>query len=115
MKAIARRRFAEDVSLDFSAGPMITYDSSGLFNGFTGGLALNLKFITFRSEYVSWPIEPWDEYYYPVGQPAVITHHPSGHEQIWFNGVSMNGTASWVTAAIVTGLIFIAGTQGAFE
>ena len=37
MKAIARRRFNQDISVDFSAGPMITYDSSGLFNGFTHG------------------------------------------------------------------------------
>lgn len=116
MKAIARRRFNKDMSLDFSAGPMITYDSSGLFNGFTAGVALNLKFITFRSEYVSWPLEPWDEYHYEVDPASPpIEHHPSGHEQVWFNGVSMNGTASWVTVAIATGLIIIAATQGAFE
>ncbi len=116
MKAIARRRFSKDMSLDFSAGPMITYNSSGTFNGFTGGVALNLKFITLRSEYVSWPVEPWNEYAYPEGHPeGVATYHPSGHEQVWFNGVTMNGTASWVSVAIATGLIIIAGVNGAFE
>lgn len=116
MKAIARRRFNPDTSLDFSAGPMITYDSSGLLNGFTGGVALNFKFLTFRSEYVTWPVEPWNEYSYPPGHPeGVATYHASGHEKVWFNGVSMNGTASWVTVAIATGLVIIAGVNGAFD
>jgi hypothetical protein len=115
LKAIARRRFNQDVSLDFSAGPMITYNSSGTFNGFTGGVALNVKFLTLRSEYVTWPFEAWDDYIYVEGQPPAIIHYPSGHEQVWFNGVSMNGTASWVVVAVATSLIIIAGANGAFE
>jgi hypothetical protein len=115
MKAIARRRFNSNVSLDLSAGSMITYNSSGLFNGFTGGLALNIHFVTLRSEYVTWPIEPWDEYNYQGSQPLPVVHHPSGHQKVWFNGVSMNGTASWVTVAIVTGIFIALGMSGAFE
>lgn len=115
IKAIARRRFNRSTSLDLSAGPMITYDSSGLFNGFAAGVALNVSFLTLRSEYVSWPTEPWDEYHYSDGAITSMEHHGSGHEHAWFNGVSMNGTASWVVVGIVTGLFIIAGANGAFD
>jgi hypothetical protein len=116
IKAMARRRVNRNVSLDFSAGPMITYDSSGLFNGFTAGVALNVSFVSLRSEYVSWPFDPWDEYHYPDGHPeGVAEHHASGHEQVWFNGLAFNGAASWWALAVVTGLIIIAGSQGGFE
>jgi hypothetical protein len=114
VKAIVRRRLNPDVDLDLSAGPMITYDSSGLYNGFIGGVALNVRFLTFRSEYMSWPVEPWDEYNYN-SVPQSVVHHSSGHEQIWYNGLSMNGVASWVTAAVAVGIILVAGMSGAFE
>ena len=114
-KAIARRRFNPKLDLDISAGPMITYESSGPFNGFIGGVALNVSFVTLRSEYMSWPTEPWDEYTYENGVIASVISHPSGHEQIWFNGLSFNGTASWVTAAIVTAVFIAAAAGGAFE
>lgn len=41
-----------------------------------------------------------------------VIHDPGGHEQIWFNGVSMNGNASWVVVGVVTMLILIAGFTG---
>jgi len=94
---------------------MITYESSGPFNGFIGGVALNISFVTLRSEYMSWPTEPWDEYKYENGVIASVIPHPSGHEQVWFNGVSFNGTASWVTAAIVTAAFIALAASGAFE
>jgi hypothetical protein len=116
IKAMARRRVNRNVSLDFSAGPMITYDSSGPFNGFTAGVALNVSFVSLRSEYVSWPFDPWDEYHYPEGHPeGVAEHHASGHEQVWFNGLAFNGGRELVGAGGGHRLIIIAGSQGGFE
>lgn len=115
LKAIARRRFSPRLELDLSAGPMITYESSGPFNGFIGGVALNYRFVTLRSEYMAWPTEPWDEYKYENGVIASIIPHPSGHEHVWYNGVSMNGTAGWATAAIATLILIAAAANGAFE
>lgn len=116
IKAIARRHFNSQVSLDISAGPMITYNSSGLFDGFTAGVALNVSFLSLRSEFVSWPFEAWDHYFYTPGNPEPdITHHPSGHEQVWFNGVAFNGDASWLALAVITGLVIIAGANGGFD
>jgi len=116
IKAIARRRLAHNVSLDISAGPMITYDSSGLFNGFTGGVALNVSFLTLRSEFVSWPFEAWDQYHYSNdGLSSTVERHPGGHEQVWFNGVAFNGAARGGVFAVVTVPVLIAGSNGAFE
>lgn len=115
LKAIARRRFNRDIDLDISAGPMITYDSSGLFNGFVGGVALNVKFLTLRSEYMTWPVEAWDYVRYSGGVPYETIHHPGGHEQVWFNGISMNGNASWVVVGVVTVLFIIAGFNGSLD
>jgi len=116
IKAIARRRLAHNVSVDISAGPMITYDSSFLFNGFTGGVALNLSFVSLRSEYVSWPFDAWDEYHYSQdGLSSTVEHHPGGHQQVWFNGLAFNGAASWWAFAIVAGAFIYAGANGAFD
>ena len=49
------------------------------------------------------------------GQPVSITQHASGHEQMWFAGASMNGTASWAVVAVVTGLFIILAANGGFE
>lgn len=114
IKAIARRRFSRDVALDFSAGPMITYDSSAWFNGFIGGVALNYKFLTLRSGYMAWPFEPWDDVH-SAGDPYSSYHHPGGHEHVWYNGLTINGNASWIVVGVVTGLIIIAAAGGAFE
>lgn len=94
---------------------MITYDSSGLFNGFVGGVALNVKFLTLRSEYMTWPVEAWDDTHYSGGIPYEVVHHPGGHEQIWFNGVTMNGNASRVVVAIATALFIIAASGGSLD
>ena len=115
IKAIARRRYSRSASLDISAGPMITYDSTGLFNGFTGGIAFNYGFITLRSEYVTWPFDAWDESHYSNGVQTSVEHHPSGHEAVWFNGAAFNGAASWWAFAAVTALVIVAGASGAFE
>jgi hypothetical protein len=115
IKAVARRRFNKDLDLDFSAGPMITYDSSGLFNGFIGGVALNWHFVTLRSEFMSWPVEPWEQGLSDENQVNYTVHHPGGHEMMWWNGVSLSGTASWVTAGALLAVIIWAGANGAFE
>jgi hypothetical protein len=115
VKAIARRHFNRDTSLDLSAGPMITYDSSSLFNGFIGGVALNFHFITLRSEYLTWPVEPWEQLYSDSNGQVVTVENPGGHEKVWFNGVSFNGTGSWVAAAVAVGVIIVAGAGGAFD
>ena len=116
IKVMARRRINRTLSLDISAGPMITYDSSGLFNGFTGGVTLTASFLTLRSEFVSWPFEGWEELHHDSGgMPTYLEHHPGGHEQVWYNGVAVNGAASWWAAAIAATLILIAGANGAFD
>ncbi len=112
IKAIARRRFNHDIDLDISAGPMITYDSSSSFSGFIGGVALNVKFLTLRSEYMTWPVEAWDETRYADGIPIEVIHHAGGHEKIWFNGVSMNGNAGWAVIGAATALIIIGIATG---
>lgn len=115
MKAIARRYFDHNTSLDISAGPMITYDSSGLFNGFIGGVAFNYHFVTVRSEYMTWPFEAWTGYYSDSAGNNYTVHHAGGHEAMWYNGVSFNGASSWVAFAVAAGIVFIAGMGGSFE
>ena len=115
IKAIARRHFDRNTSLDLSAGPMITYDSSGLFNGFVGGVALNFHFVTIRSEYTTWPVKPWEQLYSDSNGQVVTVEHASGHEKVWYNGVSFNGTGSWVAVAVASVVIIIAGAGGAFD
>jgi len=112
MKAIARRYFDRNLSVDFSAGPMITYDSSSLFNGFIGGVAVNYHFVTLRSEYMTWPFEAWDGMYSDSAGNNYTVHHDGGHEGVWYNGVSFNGTSSWVTLALVVGLLVAYGASG---
>lgn len=114
IKAIARRRFNPDLSLDLSAGPMITYDSSGLFNGFIGGVSLNMKVVTFRSEFMTWPVPAWDQ---GLSTPDLVNytvHHPAGHEQVWYNGVAFNGETGLLVAALgfVAMLAIVAAAEG---
>jgi len=115
IKAIARRYFDHNTSLDLSAGPMITYDSSGLFNGFIGGVAFNYHFVTLRSEYMTWPFEAWDGNYSDAALNNYAVHHPGGHEAMWYNGVSFNGASSWLAFAVAAGLVIAAAASGAFE
>jgi hypothetical protein len=115
VKAIARRYFDHDTSLDISAGPMITYDSSGLFNGFIGGVAFNYHFVTLRSEYMTWPFEAWDGMYSDSAGNNYTVHHAGGHEAMWYNGASFNGRSSWVALAVSAGIVIAAGMSGAFE
>lgn len=111
LKLIVRRRFNSATSLDVSAGPMITYDSSGLFNGFIGGIAFNASFLTIRSEFMTWPFEAWESMY-SDNDGVHVVQHPAGHEAVWYNGVSFNGTAGWV-AAVVGFTLFIFGVAAA--
>ena len=114
IKAIARRRFNPDTSLDLSAGPMITYDSSGLFNGFIGGVSMNWKFLTLRSEFMTWPVPAWDQ---GLSTPDLVNytvHHPAGHEQVWYNGVAFNGETGLLAAVLgfVAMLALVAASEG---
>jgi hypothetical protein len=115
MKAIARRYFDRHLSVDFSAGPMITYDSSGLFNGFIGGVTVNYHFVTLRSEYMMWPFEAWDGMYSDSAGNIYTVHHDGGHEGVWYNGVTFNGTSSWVAFAVAAGLLIAYGAANGFE
>ena len=102
LKARARYRFNPWLSSDIVAGPMLTTPHDGFFNGFIGGLALNVgSSITLRSEYMVWGVDPWRQNtgYYTYDKYTFI-EHPAGYEQVWYNGATFRGTAAGVVLAV---------------
>jgi hypothetical protein len=102
LKARARYHFNSWLSSDIVAGPMLTTPHDGFFNGFVGGLGLNLgDAITLRSEYMLWGVNSWRENtgYYAFDKYTYIDH-PAGYEQVWYNGATVRGTAAGVILAV---------------
>jgi hypothetical protein len=102
LKARARYRFNPWLSSDIVAGPMVTTFHDGFFNGFIGGLALNVgSSITLRSEYMVWGVNAWRENtgYYAYDKYTFI-EHPAGYEQVWYNGATFRGTAAGIVLAV---------------
>ena len=102
IKARARYRFNPWLSSDIVAGPMLTTFHEGFFNGFIGGLALNVgSSITLRSEYMVWGVNAWRENtgYYAFHKYTSV-EHPAGYEQVWYNGATFQGTAAGIVLAV---------------
>lgn len=101
MKARARYRFNRHLSCDVTAGPMLTSWNDGLFNGFIGGVGVNLgSFFTLKSEYMLYGVPPWRESGYTYSDGYTYTNYPGGYEKVWYNGVAFRGTLGWVTASV---------------
>jgi hypothetical protein len=107
-KARVRYRINRHFSADVTAGPMLTSWNDGLINGFVGGVSFNAgRFLTLRSEYMTYEVAPWreDNYSFPTGHQCI--QHPGGYEKVWYNGVALRGGMGWATATVGTGLMFL--------
>lgn len=98
LKARGRYRFNRHVSMDLAGGPMLAGSQPGTFNGYVASVGVNLgSYVTFKSEYVVFGIEPWSEYDSWTG---VYTYHPGGDERVWYNGVAFRNGAGWAATAV---------------
>ena len=80
---------------------MLTSWNDGLFNGFIGGVGVNLgSFFTLKSEYMLYGVPPWRESGYTYSDGYTYRNYPGGYEKVWYNGVAFRGTLGWVTASV---------------
>ncbi|HEX6792157.1 MAG TPA: hypothetical protein VF247_12670 [Candidatus Krumholzibacteria bacterium] len=110
LKGHALHRFNRTVALDVNAGPLFNWWDGNTFNGFVGGVGVDLgPYFSLQSEYTTFKVEPWSE-----GSGGDTIHHPGGYEQVWYNGAALHGRPAWVTvglgvaAFVVLTAIFIA-------
>lgn len=98
LKARARHRLNDNLSLDFGAGPMLDTADDGFFAGFVGGVGLSgWSLVSLRSEVVTYHVKPWRE---DLGT-SYIDHPGGGTEVVWYNGAAFVGKPAWITMGVV--------------
>jgi hypothetical protein len=103
LKARARYRMNNTISFDVGAGPLFNWWDGHFVNGFVGGIGVGITpYINLRSEYMSFGIDEWK-----TGSGASTVTHPSGLEQVWYNGATFSGAPAWFAIG-VAGAAFVA-------
>lgn len=100
LKGHANYRLNRSIQFDLAAGPLFNWWDGNTFNGFVGGVGVDLSpWFSLKSEYTTWKVEPW--------QDGDLVEHSGGYEQVWYNGAAIRGGPAWFTAGLGAGALTV--------